>query len=72
VVALLALAGSLIVGEYLAGAVIAVMLASGRSLDGWAAADLSVSCRHYSIPPPTPEGSGRGGEDRNDLATRPV
>jgi len=37
VLALLALMGTLLVGEYLAGAVIAVMLASGRSLEGWAA-----------------------------------
>jgi heavy metal translocating P-type ATPase len=37
VIALLALAGTLIVGEYLAGAVIAVMVASGRSLESWAA-----------------------------------
>ena len=38
VIALLALGGTLIVGEYLAGAVIAVMLASGRTLEAWAAA----------------------------------
>ena len=38
VIALLALAGALVVGEYLAGAVIGVMLASGRALEGWAAA----------------------------------
>jgi heavy metal translocating P-type ATPase len=37
VVALLALAGTLLVGESLAGAVIAVMLASGRTLESWAA-----------------------------------
>ena len=37
VVALLALVGTLVVGEYLAGAVIAVMLASGRALEAWAA-----------------------------------
>ena len=37
VIALLALVGALMVGEYLAGAVIAVMLASGRSLEAWAA-----------------------------------
>jgi cation transport ATPase len=37
VIALLALVGTLIVGEYVAGAVIAVMVASGRSLEGWAA-----------------------------------
>jgi cation transport ATPase len=37
-IALLALAGTLIVGEHLAGAVIAVMLASGRTLEAWAAA----------------------------------
>ena len=37
VIALLALVGALVVGEYLAGAVIAVMLASGRSLEAWAA-----------------------------------
>jgi len=37
VIALLALAGAVAVGEYLAGAVIAVMLTSGRTLEGWAA-----------------------------------
>jgi heavy metal translocating P-type ATPase len=36
VIALLALAGSLVVGEYLAGALIAVMLATGRSLEDYA------------------------------------
>jgi heavy metal translocating P-type ATPase len=37
VIALLALVGAVAVREYLAGAVISVMLASGRALDGWAA-----------------------------------
>ena len=37
VLAVLALVGTLFVGEYLAGAVIAVMLASGRALEAWAA-----------------------------------
>ena len=37
VIALLALAGTLVVGETLAGAVITVMLASGRALESWAA-----------------------------------
>ncbi|MBO0830533.1 MAG: heavy metal translocating P-type ATPase [Actinobacteria bacterium] len=36
-IALLALAGAVAVGELLAGAVIAVMLASGRALEDWAA-----------------------------------
>jgi len=36
-IAVLALAGTLVVGEYLAGAVIAVMLGSGRTLEAWAA-----------------------------------
>ncbi|MFC8298753.1 heavy metal translocating P-type ATPase [Micromonospora orduensis] len=36
VIAVLALAGALAVGEYLAGAVIAVMLATGRSLESYA------------------------------------
>ena len=36
VIAVLALTGTLLVGEYLAGAVIAVMLASGRALEAWA------------------------------------
>ncbi len=36
-IALLALLGAVAVGEYLAGAVISVMLASGRALEGWAA-----------------------------------
>jgi heavy metal translocating P-type ATPase len=38
VIALLALTGALLVGEYLAGAVIGVMVASGRALEAWAAA----------------------------------
>jgi heavy metal translocating P-type ATPase len=37
VIALLALAGAIAVGEYLAAAVISVMLASGRELESWAA-----------------------------------
>ena len=37
VIALLALAGAVAVGELLAAAVISVMLASGRSLEAWAA-----------------------------------
>lgn len=36
VIALLALVGALAVGEYVAGAVVSVMLASGRSLEAWA------------------------------------
>ena len=36
VIALLALAGALAVGEYLAAAVVSVMLASGRALEAWA------------------------------------
>lgn len=36
-IAVLALLGALIIGEYLAAAVIAVMVASGRALEGWAA-----------------------------------
>jgi len=37
VIAVLALVGALAVGEYLAGALIGVMVASGRMLEGWAA-----------------------------------
>jgi heavy metal translocating P-type ATPase len=37
VIALFALVGAVAVGEYLAGAVISVMLATGRALEGWAA-----------------------------------
>src|SRR5215470_17089894 len=37
VIALLAVAGALLVGELLAAAVISVMLASGRALEAWAA-----------------------------------
>ena len=37
VIALLAVAGAIAVGELLASAVISVMLASGRALEGWAA-----------------------------------
>ena len=36
-IALVALLGTLVVGEHLAGAVITVMLATGRSLEAWAA-----------------------------------
>lgn len=36
VIAVLALAGALAVREYLAGAVVAVMLATGRTLEGYA------------------------------------
>jgi heavy metal translocating P-type ATPase len=36
-IALMALVGALAVGEYLAGAVIAVMLATGQALESWAA-----------------------------------
>jgi len=36
IIAFLALVGAMVVGEYLAGAVISVMLASGRALEGWA------------------------------------
>ena len=38
VIAVLSLVGTLLVGEYLAGALIAVMLAGGRALDAAAAA----------------------------------
>ncbi len=41
VIALLALVGALSVGEYLAGAVVALMLASGRVLEAWAGARAS-------------------------------
>jgi cation transport ATPase len=44
VVALLALVGTLVVGEYFAGAVIAVMLASGRALEAGAALAHVASC----------------------------
>ena len=37
VIALLALLGTLLVGEHFAGAVVTVMLATGRSLEAWAA-----------------------------------
>ena len=37
VIALLALLGAIIVGEYLAGAVISLMVASGQALEAWAA-----------------------------------
>ena len=37
VIALLALLGAIIVGEYLAGAVISLMVASGLALEAWAA-----------------------------------
>ena len=37
IIALFALIGAITVGEYLAGAVVSVMLASGRALESWAA-----------------------------------
>ncbi|HEX5760081.1 MAG TPA: heavy metal translocating P-type ATPase, partial [Thermoanaerobaculia bacterium] len=37
-IALLAMGGSLVLGEYLAGAVIALMMAGGQALEGWAGA----------------------------------
>ena len=45
IAAALALAGTLVVGEYLAGAVIAVMLWSGRSLEAWATGRAERSLR---------------------------
>ncbi|MCU4184104.1 heavy metal translocating P-type ATPase [Acidiferrimicrobium sp. IK] len=45
VLALLALCGTLVVGEFLAGAVIAVMVASGRALESWAAGRASRELR---------------------------
>jgi heavy metal translocating P-type ATPase len=45
IIALLALVGTLAVGEYLAGAVIAVMLGTGRLLEGWAAGRASRELR---------------------------
>jgi len=45
VIALLALLGTLLVGEYLAGAVISVMVTSGRSLEAWAAGRSSRDLR---------------------------
>jgi cation transport ATPase len=44
VIALLALGGAIAVGELLAAAVISVMLASGRALEGWAAGRPAVTC----------------------------
>ena len=44
VIALLALVGALVVGEYLAAAVISVMVASGRALEGWAAGGPATTC----------------------------
>ena len=43
--AVLALLGTLVVGEYFAGAVITVMLATGRSLEAWAPVVLDVTAR---------------------------
>ena len=48
-IALLALVGTLVVGEYFAGAVITVMLASGRTLEALAAGPGRVgSCARCS------------------------
>ena len=44
-IAFLALVGALAVGEYLAAVVVAVMAASGRSLEGWAAGRASHDMR---------------------------
>ena len=44
VIALLALCGALIVHEELAGAVIAMMVATGRTLEAWASATPVESC----------------------------
>ncbi len=44
-IAFLALVGALAVGEYLAAAVVAVMSASGRALEGWAAGRASHDMR---------------------------
>ena len=59
VIAILALAGALAVGEYLAGAVITVMLATGRTLEARATArarhDLRVRER---VPRRAPDGEG--------------
>ncbi len=46
VIALLALVGALLIGEYLAGAVIGVMVASGRALEAWAAANARRELRY--------------------------
>jgi heavy metal translocating P-type ATPase len=53
VIALLALVGAIMVGEYLAGAVIGVMVASGRALESWAAANARRELRHLVERAPT-------------------
>ena len=73
VIALLAVAGALAVGEFLAAAVIGVMLASGRALEGWAAGrarrDLRTLLeRAPKIRAPLPRRSARDGSPGADPA----
>src|SRR6516164_7230180 len=53
VIALLASVGALAVGEYLAAAVISVMMASGRALEGWAAGRANRDLRRLLERAPT-------------------
>jgi len=67
VIAFLAVVGALVVGEYLAAAVISVMLASGRALEAWAAGRATSDLRRLLEQAPTV--AHRYGQDRTTLVT---
>jgi cation transport ATPase len=50
-IALLSMTGAMTLGEYLIGAVIGLMLASGRSLEDFAEVRPAAKCRHCSAGP---------------------
>jgi cation transport ATPase len=78
VIALLALAGALAVGELLAAAVISVMLASGRALEAWAAGRARRDLRALPVPagapdrPPVPGAGGGNSAAGCGRARRPA
>jgi heavy metal translocating P-type ATPase len=63
-IALLASVGALAVGEYLAAAVISVMMASGRALEGWAAGRANRDLRRLLERAPTTAHRYEGGQLR--------
>ncbi len=67
-IALLALVGALAVGEYLAAAVISVMMASGRALEAWAAGRANRDLRRLLERAPTTAHRYEGGELRTVAA----
>ena len=68
IIALLALLGTLAVGEYLAGAVITLMVATGRALESWAGARARHDLEAVVARQPTEAHRYRG----NVLVTEPV